>query len=81
MAQHSLGPGLRDFDTPGQSESASLVEGERAPLLASEDIERGGSVQYRYGAPASGLRERGKGMFVLQVNHLNMYWGIPSLAS
>ncbi|ELU42006.1 sulfate anion transporter [Rhizoctonia solani AG-1 IA] len=58
MAQRSHG---RDFDTPGQSESASLVEGERAPLLAPDDLERGGSVQYRYGTPTEGLRERGKG--------------------
>ncbi|CEL52625.1 Putative sulfate transporter YPR003C OS=Saccharomyces cerevisiae (strain ATCC 204508 / S288c) GN=YPR003C PE=1 SV=1 [Rhizoctonia solani AG-1 IB] len=70
MAQHSLGPSLRDFDTPGQSESASLVEGERAPLLASEDIERGGSVQYRYGAPTSGLRERGKATLHQQVGNM-----------
>ncbi|CAE6443717.1 unnamed protein product [Rhizoctonia solani] len=70
MAQHSLGPSLRDFDTPGQSESASLVEGERAPLLASEDIERGGSVQYRYGAPTSGLRERGKATLYQQAGNM-----------
>ncbi|CAE6441231.1 unnamed protein product [Rhizoctonia solani] len=73
MAQRSHG---RDFDTPGQSESASLVEGERAPLLAPDDLERGGSVQYRYGTPTEGLRERGKATLLQQaVNVKSSYLG------
>ncbi|GAB1523190.1 hypothetical protein RhiTH_006321 [Rhizoctonia solani] len=67
MAQRSHG---RDFDTPGQSESASLVEGERAPLLAPDDLERGGSVQYRYGTPTEGLRERGKATLLQQAGNV-----------
>ncbi|KAJ1306040.1 hypothetical protein OPQ81_010753 [Rhizoctonia solani] len=62
MAHHLQGSTHHDFQTPGQSQpaskSASLLEGERAPLLAAEDIERGGPVQYHYGAPAGSSRER-----------------------
>lgn len=67
MAHRVPGPSGTRFDgTPGQSEpasySASLIEGERAPLLAPDDPERGTAVQYRYGSrddsERDGLGER-----------------------
>jgi hypothetical protein len=74
MAHPPPGPSQRGshYDgTPAQahsepaSYSASLLDGERAPLLVPEDLEHGLAVQYRYGAfntGREGLRGRvGKG--------------------
>ncbi|CUA67011.1 Putative sulfate transporter YPR003C [Saccharomyces cerevisiae S288c] [Rhizoctonia solani] len=71
---HLRGPTQHDFRTPGQSEPASypgsLLEGERAPLLVPEDLERGGSVQYRYGTPTGSSRERGKATLLQQAGNV-----------
>ncbi|KAG9086297.1 hypothetical protein FRC06_003162 [Ceratobasidium sp. 370] len=65
MAHPPPGPSHHS-GTPAQvsseptSYAPSLLDGERAPLLMPEDLERGLTVQYRYSAPhsPSGLRER-----------------------
>lgn len=77
---HAPGPsrsGAHYGGTPAQassepnSYSASLLDGERVPLLVPEDLENGLAVQYRYGSPngaREGLRERaGKGEFTVYI--------------
>ncbi|EUC62398.1 sulfate anion transporter [Rhizoctonia solani AG-3 Rhs1AP] len=74
MAHHLRGATQPDFQTPGQSEPASyqgsIQDGERAPLLVTEDLEHGGTVQYRYGSLAGSARERGKATLLQQAGNV-----------